>query len=302
MLVDRVAEADVLERVLASVRDGMSGVLVLQGQAGIGKTALLDWATGQAGDMQVARLAGVESEMDLGFAGLHQLLVPFLGGLERLPAPQRGALSAAFGLAAGPAPDRFLVGLAALTLITGAAVEQPVLCVIDDAQWLDRVSVEVLGFVARRLFADQVGMLFAVRAGEQRTVALEGLSELAVGALPEEAAAELLAVSAGRAVDLGVGARIVAETAGNPLALVELAGKLTAAEASGQAPLAEPLRFGPRVEELYRSWVQELPADARMLLLIVAADQLGDPDLVWRAAAGVRIDPEVAELPVVERW
>ena len=252
MLVDRVAEADVLKRLLASVREGLSGVLVLRGQAGIGKTALLDWAAGQAEDMQVARVAGVESEMDLGFAGLHQLLVPFLDRLEWLPKPQRDALGAAFGMAAGPAPDRFLVGLGALTLITQSAVRRPVLCVVDDAQWLDRVSVEVLGFVARRLFADRVGMLFAVRAGEQRTVALEGLPELTVGALPEEAAVELLAASAGRAVDLGVGARIVAETAGNPLALMEFGGELTAAEASGAVPLAEPLRFGGHLEELYR--------------------------------------------------
>lgn len=214
MLVDRVAETDVLERLLASVRDGLSGVLVLRGQAGIGKTALLDWTAGQAGDMQVTRLTGVESEMDLGFAAVHQLLVPFLGDLERLPGPQRDALGAAFGLVAGQAPDRFLVGLAALTLITGAAVQRPVLCLIDDAQWLDRVSVEVLGFVARRLFADRVGMVFSVRAGEQRTAALDGLTELTVSALPEEAAVELLTASAGRWVDQQVGERIAAETAG----------------------------------------------------------------------------------------
>jgi DNA-binding CsgD family transcriptional regulator len=141
----------------------MSGVLVLRGQAGIGKTALLDWMAGRAGDMRVVRLSGVESEMDLGFAAVHQLLVPFLGGREQLPGPQRDALGAAFGLVAGQAPDRFLVGLGALTLITGAAVQRPVLCLIDDAQWLDRVSVEVLGFVARRLFADRVGLVFTAR-------------------------------------------------------------------------------------------------------------------------------------------
>ena len=135
MLVDRVGETGVLEQLLASVRDGLSGVLVLRGQAGIGKTALLDWTAGQAGDMRVVRLSGVESEMDLGFAAAHQLLVPFLGGREQLPGPQRDALGAAFGFVAGQAPDRFLVGLGALTLITGAAVQRPVLCLIDDAQW-----------------------------------------------------------------------------------------------------------------------------------------------------------------------
>ena len=301
MLVDRVGEADVLERLLASVRDGLSGALVLRGQAGIGKTALLDWMAGQADDMQLARLTGIESEMDLGFAGLHQLLIPFLGGLKGLPGAQREALGAAFGLVGGPAPDRFLVGLGALTLITEAAADRPVLCVIDDAQWLDRVSVEVLGFVARRLFADQVGMVFAMRPGERRTLALEGLTEVAVSALPEEAALELLSVSAGRPVDSRVGTRIVAETAGNPLALVEFGGELTAAEAAGSAPLPEPLRFGAHLEELYQSRVLALPAEARMLLLVAAADQLGDPRLVWRAAARLGIDPEVASLPAVER-
>ena len=162
-LLDRVVETGALEGVLAAVRDGLSGVLVLRGEAGVGKTALLDWAAGQAGDMQVARVAGAEAEMDMGFAGLHQLLVPFLGGLEGLPAPQRQALGSAFGLVPGPPPDRFLVGLAALTVLTDAAAARPVLCLIDDAQWLNPVSIEVLGFVARRLYADRVGMVFATR-------------------------------------------------------------------------------------------------------------------------------------------
>src|SRR5258705_9892253 len=160
MLVGRIKEAGALEDVLAAVRDGLSGALVLRGEAGTGKTALLDCAAGKAGDMQLARVAGLESEMDLDHAGLHQLLVPFLVGLGRLPAPQRAALQSAFGLVAGPPPDRFLVGLAALTLLTDAAAGRPVLGGVDDAQWLDRASAEVLGFVARRLFADRVGMLF----------------------------------------------------------------------------------------------------------------------------------------------
>jgi predicted ATPase len=283
VLVDRAMEAEAIERLLAAVRDGLSGVLVLRGDPGIGKTALLDYAVENAGDMQVARVTGVESEMDLGFAGLHQLLIPFLGGLERLPVPQREALGSAFGMTAGPPPDRFLVGLAALTLITDLAVERPVLCVIDDAQWLDQVSVEVLGFVARRLFADRVGMLFAVREGEQRAVMLDGLSELTIGALPEDAAGELLADTVGRPVDQQTGALIVAEAAGNPLALVEFAHELTEAELAGAAPLGRPLRFGGRLQKLYRSRVQALPEQAQLLLLVVAADQLGDPGKVWRA-------------------
>ena len=274
-LVGRSTETGALERVLAAVRDGLSGVLVVRGEAGIGKTALLDWTVGQAADMRVARVTGVESEMDLGFAGLHQLLVPFLDGLGQLPGPQRDALRLAFGLVAGPPPGRFLVGLAALTLVTDGATEQPALCVVDDVQWLDRVSVEVLGFVARRLFADPVGMMFAVRASEQETAVLEGLPELRVNALPKEAAGELLAARVGGPVDPQVGARIVAEAAGNPLALVEFADELTEAEVSGAVPLRGPLRSGGRLEELYQSRVRALPEQARMLLLVAAADELG---------------------------
>src|SRR5215469_92590 len=180
-LLDRTAETAALQTALAAVRDGLSGVLVLRGEPGIGKTALLDWAAGQADDMQVARVAGVQAEMGMGFAGLHQLLVPFLGGLDGLPRPQRQALGSAFGLVDGPPPDRFLVGLAALTLLTDAAADRPVLCVIDDAQWLDQASVEVLGVIARRLYADRVGVLFTVRdgsAGLAGPAGLAGLPEL----------------------------------------------------------------------------------------------------------------------------
>ena len=196
-----MAETGALGSVLAAVRDGLSGVLVLRGEAGIGKTVLLEWAAGQAGDMQVARVAGVDSEMNMGFAGLHQLLVPFLGGLEALPLPQRQALGSAFGLVTGPPPDRFLVGLAALTLLTDAAAERPVLCLVDDAQWLDQVSVEVLGFVARRLYANRVGMLLSVREREEPAAALADLPELMVGGLEDEVAHELLATSSGARVD-----------------------------------------------------------------------------------------------------
>jgi hypothetical protein len=228
MLLDRTGETGAVKGVLAAVRDGLSGVLVLRGEAGIGKTALLDWAVGQAGDMRVARVAGVQTEMGMGFAGLHQLLVPFVGGgLQELPALQRQALGSAFGLVDGPPPDRFLVGLAALTLLTDAAAERPVLCLVDDAQWLDQVSVEMLGFIARRLLADRVGVLFTVREGQDQATALAGLPELVIGGLPGEVAQELLAASAGAQVDALVSRRIAAGTAGNPLALVELAGELT---------------------------------------------------------------------------
>jgi DNA-binding CsgD family transcriptional regulator len=301
MLVGRTKEEGALEDALGAVRDGLGGVLVLRGEAGIGKTALLDWAAGMAGDMRVARVAGVESEMDLGFAGLHQMLAPLLDGLERLPGPQRAALQSAFGLTAGPPPDRFLVGLATLTLLTDAAASQPVLCVVDNAQWLDRASAEVLGLVARRLLADRVGMLFAVQDGEERAVVFEGLPELTVDGLAEPAAHELLVAAAGGPVDPRVSERIVAETVGNPLGLVEFGGELTAEERSGAVPLTGPLRFGGRLEKLYLSRVQELPVDAQTLLLVLAVDQLGDPAKVWRAAGRLGIGPEAMELPAVER-
>jgi DNA-binding CsgD family transcriptional regulator len=301
MLVGRTKEIGALEDVLTAVRDGLSGVLVLRGEVGIGKTALLDWAAGTAGDMRLARVAAVESEMDLGFAGLHQLLAPLLDGLDRLPAPQRAALQSAFGLTAGPSPDRFLVGLATLTLLTEAAASRPVLCVVDNAQWLDQASAEVLGFVARRLLADRVGMLIAVQGSEERAVVFHGLPELMVGGLPERAARELLAMVACGPVDPRVSERIVAETAGNPLGLVEFGAELTAAECSCAVPLAGPLRFGGRLEELYLSRVRALPADARTLLLILAADQLGDAARVWQAAGRLGVGPEAMELPAVER-
>ena len=294
-LLDRVTETAALEEVLAAARDGLSAVLVVRGDAGIGKTVLLEWAAGQAHDMQLARVAGAQAEIGMGFAGLHRLLVPFLGGLPGLPGPQRQALESAFGLAAGPAPDRFLVGLAALTLLTDAAAARPVLCLVDDAQWLDQVSVEMLGFIARRLYADRVGMLFTVREGEGQAGALAGLPQLVLGGLPEEAASELVAASAGAPVDGRVSAQIVSEVAGNPLALMELAAELTQEELSGTVPLSWPLRFGGRLEELYLSRVRALPADTRELLLVAAADQDGDPELVYKAAAQLGAAPEAGE-------
>ena len=285
---------------LAAVRDGLSGVLVLRGDAGIGKTVLLEWAAGQAHDMQLARVAGVQAEMGMGFAGLHQLLVPFLGRLDGLPGPQRQALGSAFGLVAGPAPDRFLVGLAALTLLTDAAPGQPVLCLVDDAQWLDQVSVEVLGFVARRLYADQVGMLFTVREREGQAAALAGLPELMLSGLPEEVGVSCWP-SAGARVDGRVSAQVVAGVAGNPLALVEAAGELTPEELSGAKPLGWPLRFGGRLEERYLARVRALPVDTQTLLPVAAADPTGDPALVAKAAGQLGIGPEAGEAAGTQR-
>ncbi len=219
MLLDRLPERAALSELLDAARAGRSGVLVLRGEPGVGKTALLDWAIESAAGLRVARVAGVESEMELAFAALQQLCAPMLDKLAGLPDPQRDALGVAFGLTAGAAPDRFLVGLAALSLLSEVAEQQPLLCVIDDAQWLDRASAQALAFVARRLLAEPVALVFATREpGEE----FRGLPELPVGGLREGDARELLGSVIGGPLDERVRDRIVAETRGNPLALLEL--------------------------------------------------------------------------------
>ena len=301
MLLDRERERRELDRLLALVREGLSGALVVHGEAGIGKSALLEYAVASAQDMQVASVVGVESEMELGFAGLHQLLVPFLPGLGRLPAPQRQALGSAFGLITGAAPDLFLVGLATLTLLANAAEEQPVLCVLDDAQWLDQASAAALGFVARRLFADRIAMLFGAREQAERHAAFEGLTELEVRGLPDDDARELLACVAAGSLDQRTGERIVAETGGNPLALVELAAELTVGQLAGTSPLPDPLPLGRRLEERFAYRVRTLPRETQTLLLLASAQQLGDPEQLWRAAKSLGIPPEAADLPELDR-
>ena len=300
-MLDRRDEKAALDGLLGRVREGLSGALVLRGEPGIGKTVLLDHAVASAPDMQVARVIGVESEMELGFAALHQLVLPFAPAFDRLPPPQRDALACAFGLVAGNAPDAFLVGLAALTLLADAATEQPLLCVIDDVQWLDQSSAAVLTFVARRLFADRIGMLFAVREPAERTVPLDGLPELTLAGLPDREARELLATASGVPVDPRVCDRIVTQTRGNPLALVELGGELTREELSGASPLPEPLPIGPRLEDVVRRRVNAFPDDLQTMLLLAAAEPSGDPALLWRACTALGLDPEVADLPGVDR-
>ena len=208
-----------LDQLINAVRAGGSRVLVVRGEPGVGKSALLDYLAGRASGCRVARAAGVESEMELAFAGLHQLLAPVLDRTEGLPGPQREALRTAFGLSAGPAPDRFLVGLAVLGLVSEVAGERPLICVVDDEQWLDRASVQALGFVARRLAAEPVGLVFAARVPGAE---LAGLPELAVEGLGEEDARALLDSALTGPVDARVRDLIVAETRGNPLALLEL--------------------------------------------------------------------------------
>jgi DNA-binding CsgD family transcriptional regulator len=297
VLLDRSDECQVLDVVLDTVLGGMSGTLVIRGEPGIGKTALLEYvaAAAAAAGFEVVRQTGIESEMELGFAALHQLLVPFQPGLGYLPEPQRDALGSAFGLVDGGPPDRFLVGLAALTLLAQAAQQRPVLGVIDDAQWLDQESAEVLAFVARRLHADRIGFVFAVRDPDGRRAVLDGLPELRLGGLPDADARRLLASVAAGPVAPDVGDRIVAETRGNPLALAEIGGELSAGQLAGGSLLPQPLPLGDRLRERFLRQVRTLPADTQRLLLLAAAERLGDAGLLWRAAGGMGIDDRAAD-------
>jgi predicted ATPase len=232
-LLGRRSECAALDRLVASLRAGPSRALVLRGEAGIGKSALLEYLVQHASGCAIARAVGVESEMELAYAGLHQLCAPFLDRLERLPGPQRGALGTAFGLRDGDAPDRFLVGLAVLSLLSDTAETRPLVCIVDDAQWLDAASAQGLAFVARRLGVESVGLAFALRepGGERH---LEGLPELAVRGLDDGAAQELLGTVLAGPLDERVRDRIVAETRGNPLALLELPRGRTPADFGGR--------------------------------------------------------------------
>ena len=291
MLLDRLTERAALGRVLAVARGGRSAVLVVRGEAGVGKTALLDDALAAAAGMGVARVAGVESEMELAYAALQQLCAPMLEGLERLPEPQRDALGVVFGLRAGEAPDRFLVGLAALGLLAEAAQKRPLLCVIDDAQWLDQASAQALGVVARRLLAEPVALVVAAREPAQEFL---GLPELAVGGLGESDARDLLASVIGRPLDEQVRARFIAETGGNPLALLELPQELTrTGVAAGFGVPAAPGLPG-RMEESFRQRFGRLPQATWRLLVVAAAEPTGDPVLVWRAAGRLEIGMDAA--------
>jgi DNA-binding CsgD family transcriptional regulator len=296
LLIDRHAEKQALHEVLDSVRAGMSGALVLRGEPGVGKSALLDYAVERAEDLQIVRTVAVESEMAMGFAAVHQLLVPLLPVADRLPKPQRRALDVAFGLVSGAPADLFLVGLAVLTLLADVAEVRPVLCVVDDAQWLDDESADILNFVVRRLLADRIGMLFAVRETTEPDPRLQALPGLQIAGLPTEDAHELLESSTNRPVDADVAAQIIAETGGNPLAIVEGARVLTREQLGGRAPLPEPLPIGHQLDVLFLRRVRDLPPDTQTLLLLASADQPGPGDRLWRAATALGI-PEFAAVP-----
>ena len=295
-LVGRESESDEIASVLASVRSGLSGVLVLSGEAGVGKTALLDAAATAAVDLDVVRIVGIESEIELGFAALHQLLSRFLGDVDALPSQQARALRTAFGLDEEASADRFLVGLAALTLLTDAATRRGILIVVDDAQWLDDETANVLGFVARRLYADRIGLLVAMHDTGERHLAFDGLPSITLDALSEDASIDLLESAAGGSFAEQVRTRILAEAAGNPLALLELSRELSQHQLAGLEALPQPLAVDERLEARFLRQVHALPADTQQLLLVVAAEPTGDPTLVRRAGRQLGLD-EDAILP-----
>jgi DNA-binding CsgD family transcriptional regulator len=290
-LLGRRSESEALDRLLGAVRAGQSRALVVRGDPGAGKTALLDYLVEHASGCRVARVAGVQSEMELAFAGVHQLLAPMLDHLERLPGPQRAALATAFGLSPGSAPDRFLVGLAVLSLLSEVADERPLVCVVDDEQWLDRASAQVLAFVARRLVAESVALVFAARVPSDEVA---GLPELLVEGLGEGDARALLEGVVTGPLDPGVRDQLVSEARGNPLALLELPRGVTPAELAGGFGLPSVVPLAGRIEESFRRRLDALPADTCALLLVAAADPVGDPLLVWRAAGRLGIGTEAA--------
>jgi DNA-binding CsgD family transcriptional regulator len=291
VLHGRRDEREALERLLEAVRGGQSRVLVVCGEPGVGKTALVESAIRSASGFRILRAVGIESEMELPFAALHQLCAPILDRLDRLPAPQQDALDVAFGLRAGDAPDRFLVGLAVLSLLSEVAAERPLICVVDDARWLDRASAQALVFVARRLLAESVALVLATRdPGDE----LEGLPKLVVEGLRNGDARTLLGSALHVPLDERVQKRIVAETRGNPLALLELPRGLTPEELAGGFGLPDGPGLSGRLEDSFRRRLAGLPADTQRLLLIAAAEPVGDPVLVWRAAGLLGIGVQAA--------
>ena len=292
-LLGRGPECDALDQLVADVRTGHSRVLVLRGEAGIGKTALLEYLSDSAQACRIVCAAGVESEMELAFAALHALCAPMLSRLGRLPGPQRDALNTAFGMSAGPPPDRFLVGLAVLNLMANAAEEQPLVCVVDDVQWLDPVSRQTLAFVARRLLAEPVGLVLAAR--ETADVhGLEGLPEYVIGGLAADDARRLVDAIVQGPLDARVRDRILAEAGGNPLALVELARGGHEAAVAGGFGLPAEMPLTSRIEESFVRQLRPLPPETRRLLLLASAEPVGDVPLLWRAADRLGIAREAA--------
>ncbi len=296
MLYGRDTEHALIDRYLTHAREGRSGALVLLGEPGIGKSSLLAHAFDEADGMRVLRACGVESESELAFATLHQLLRPVLDRMGRLPAPQAKALEAALGLAPASGTDRFLVAAGVLTLLGEAAEDRPVLCVVDDLQWADRPSVDALGFAARRLEAEGVLLLMAAREEELSPSAAEGLTVLPVAGLDAGSASALLTEAAGPGLAPHVGDRLVAETSGNPLALIELPALLTDQQLAGRVPLPDPLPVGAGTGRAFAAQVKGLARPVRTLLLLAAADDSADPKVLVRSADRLGLDLQTLEV------
>ncbi len=296
-LLGRHAERETVEQLLAGTRSGRSGALVVRGEAGIGKTALLEHArdTAVSSGFRVEHAAGVESETQFAFAGLHQLCAPLLDRASELPDPQQTAIGVAFGLRAGAVPDRFLVGLAVLNLLAEVAEEGPLLCLVDDAQWLDQASSQVLAFVARRLGAERVALVFGVRDPTDRDVGpFVGLPDLRLDGLGQTEARTLLTAAVRVPLDDVVRDRIVAEARGNPLALLELPRSALTTELAGGFELPGRLSVPRRIEESFQRRSSTLSSDTQHLLLVAAAEPTGEVELLWRAAAHLGVAREAA--------
>jgi len=285
--VNRETELEAVEGLLAAARGGSSAVLVLRGGPGVGKTMLLEHAIGRASGLRVGRVGGVDSEFDLPYAALHQLLAPFLEEIEALPGPQRDSLASTLGLIEVERSDRFLTALGVLTLLSNAAQDTGLLCAVDDAEWLDEASAQVLSFLARRLVSEGIAMLFTFGAAHPTSVALAPFRELNFEGLSQVASRELLDREVEGTLDSGVRDRLVIEAEGNPLALIELAQLLTAEQLAGLAPLPKALPLGDRLEQGLMRNVRGLSSDARSILVLVATERSGDPGLLRRAADGL---------------
>jgi DNA-binding CsgD family transcriptional regulator len=297
MLVDRRTECAALDRLLDDVRSGTSRSLLIRGEAGIGKSALLEYLSTRAPGCRVVRAAGVQADAELAYAGLHQLCGPLLARLDRLPVPQHDALRTAFGMRAGPPPDRFLVSLAVLSLLSEAAAETPVICLIEDAQWLDQISAQTLGFVGRRLGTESVALVVALRDPAD-DAPFAGLPQLVLGGLPQENARELLATVIPGPLDERVRQRILVETHGNPLALLELPQGLSYTELAGGFGQLGASGLEGRIEDSFGRRLAPLPREVRRLLLVAAVEPAGDGALVRRAAQRLGVDVDAIDRAV----
>jgi DNA-binding CsgD family transcriptional regulator len=293
-MLGRLDERRSLDVVLDAARSGLSGALIVRGGPGMGKTSLLDYAVDSATGFRVSRIAGLQSEMELPYAALHRLLVRFLPLLDGLPPPQRQAMGAAFGLVEGAPPDRFMVGLGTLALLASAAAARPLLCVVDDAQWVDRESLEALAVVGRRLYADRLALLFGAREEEDVDARLDGLEELRLGGLADDVALELIRTVVSEPIDPRAAARLVEQTEGCPLAIIELGAGMTAEELLARALVPEPLPLSRRIEAHFLRRTRALPVPTQEFLLVAAADASGDQGVVAGAAGQLGLSEDAA--------